>query len=296
MLSYRHAFHAGNHADILKHTTLTLVLASLLRKDKPFTVFDTHGGAGIYNMSDPRVEQTGEARSGITRLLEYTNQVPAPEPMEQYISLCRSYSCLGLYPGSPEIERMLMREQDKLFVAELHNTEIKILQENMAGPPLIGSGISTPRTRVLHMNGFEMLQSYLPPKIRRGAILMDPSYETNDDYVNTANSLRMALAKWNTAIIVLWYPLLHHRRNEIDNIKETLSAVTRVKVKDSPDFCAELHITSQSETSLHQTRLYGSGMLILNPPYMLEQQMEECLPFLAKTLDNENGSWCITRL
>lgn len=299
MLSYRHAFHAGNHADILKHFVLTLILKSLTKKEKPFTIFDTHGGAGIYQLDDPRLLQTEEAMTGILKFLQFVEQNQnIPTPLIEYIELCKKYSSVGLYPGSPEIERFFMRSQDKLFVAELHNTEIKNLKENLTSPIVNFAHMQNPSITVEHTNGFEMLYSKLPPLIRRGLIICDPSYETSRDYTDTPLALEKAMHKWNTGIIALWYPLLCHRINELNKMKEYLqNALKQAKFSnDNNSFFVEMEVEPIPKDKEARSGLYGSGMIIINPPYNLQNQIEETLPYISKALSEKDGKWNIHKL
>lgn len=298
MLSYRHAFHAGNHADILKHSCLTLILASLLKKDKAFTLFDTHGGGGLYQLDYEGLVHTGEAEEGILKILDYIEKEKPPESLLPYLNLVQKYVEKGLYPGSPEISRTMMRSQDKLFVAELHNTEIEVLRGNMEQPvarTTNSPGKTGPSITIRHENGFSMLSSSLPPLVKRGLILMDPSYETESDYQNPIKALSLAAKKWETAIIALWYPLLTHRTQQLDNmlcqIAEGFSLACRHN-GDRKVITAELLVNSPVGEQA-STRLYGSGMMILNCPYMLEEQLQTNLPYLVSSLSPQQGSWKI---
>ncbi len=294
MLSYRHAFHAGNHADILKHLTLTLILDSLTKKEKPFTVFDTHAGAGLYDLNDSRLNQTEEAKKGILKLLDIIQETEKiPEPLLKYIEICKLYKNEGLYPGSPEIERCLMRNCDKLFISELHNTEVQVLEENIKSKPLYKKEQGYPSVFLRHEDGFSLLSSQLPPLIKRGLIITDPSYEITMDYTNVSKKLRNALEKWNTPVIAVWYPLLEHRQEEISLMKSELivTAERFFEKKDNPFIFAELCINSIPNADEDLPRLYGSGMMIINPPYQLDEQLKEALPFVAQALAEKNGTW-----
>lgn len=293
MLSYRHAFHAGNHADILKHCTLTLILGSLLKKEKPFTIFDTHGGAGIYRLDFEGLLHTGEAESGILRLLDYAKKSPPPAALETYLSLAEKYVGTGLYPGSPEISRAMLRSQDKIFVAELHNTEIAVLKGNMSGKNSLfrlGHQQQDPSLTIRHESGFSLLASSLPPHVKRGLILMDPSYETASDYQDPIRALGQAARKWETAIIALWYPLLSHRQGELDNMLCQVAEGFSLACRHNGDrrvLTAELRIASPESESA--PRLHGSGMMVLNSPYQLDQQLGEVLPYLQEALAPQAG-------
>lgn len=304
MLSYRHAFHAGNHADILKHSCLTLILSSLLKKDKAFTVLDTHGGGGVYQLDYEGLLRTGEAEKGVAQLLAYAKKEDPPPALRPYVELARKYVAKGLYPGSPEISRTMMRRQDTLFVAELHSTEIEILRGNLESPPqvtlaepLVGMPLSgSPGISIRHESGFAMLKSCVPPLARRGLILMDPSYETDSDYEQPITALSQAAKKWGTVIIALWYPLLPHRRCQLDNLLNQVAEGFSLACRHNGDrrvLTAELQIAPSSQEI--GARLYGSGMIILNAPYLLEEQLDAILPYLVQALSPNEGSWEVRR-
>ena len=291
MLSYRHAFHAGNHADILKHSCLTLILSSLLKKDKAFTVFDTHGGGGLYQLDYQGLVHTGEAEKGILKLLEHTTQAEPPQSLSAYLELVKKYVSQGMYPGSPEISKTMMRQQDKLFVAELHNTEIEILRGNLS--ILDKEKKQVPGISIHHESGFSLLKSCLPPVARRGLILMDPSYETDSDYQQPIQTLSQAAKKWETAIIALWYPLLVHRSQQLDNMLSQVAEGFSLACRHNGErkvITAELQV-APAEDDQETPRLYGSGMMILNCPYLLDEQLQETLPYLVQALAPTQGSW-----
>ena len=204
MLSYQHAYHAGNHADILKHCILTFVLNHLNSKDKPYTFYDTHSGSGIYDLLDNRSCKTGEAQKGILQLF-HSNEQNMPELLTQYLKLTSVYLEQNLYPGSPEIERALMRSKDTLILSELHPQEIENLRENMKKHA--SQKADEPSIQIHNRNGWEMLKALTPPKTVRGAVLIDPSYEEEKDYKDAAETIISVNKKWSSGIILLWYPL-----------------------------------------------------------------------------------------
>ena len=298
MLSYRHAFHAGNHADILKHSMLMLILQSLQKKDKPYTLIDTHAGAGIYTLDDERTVKTGEAAEGIVRLLRAAEAAPAdvPEELLPYLKLCREYEKQGKYPGSPEIMRNFLRPtagslvaaksgvakggakstatpaQDKLILLELHNTEIDVLRINMKRTA------DSSRIHIHHRDAYEAMSALVPPEPKRGLLLMDPSYEVDSDYINVMDSLREAHRRWTSGIICLWYPLLKRRQAETAELK---AALADCAAKTPSSFMtAELLVDSEE----NETGLYGSGMAVINPPWHLDDSMRKTLPYLASVL------------
>ena len=219
MLSYQHIFHAGNHADLLKHTVLIQVLKSLNKKDKPYTFFDTHSGSGLYDLTDGRSLKTGEAGKGI---LAFEAQKDVPAAFADYLSFVKPYLSDSRYPGSPEIERQFMRTQDTLILSELHPQEIENLRANMKKPC-----DTSPSVQVHNRNGWEMLRALTPPATKRGAALIDPSYEETSDYENAADTILAVHKKWSNGIIMLWYPLLAHREGEIESMLDRITEGVR---------------------------------------------------------------------
>jgi len=304
MLSYRHAFHAGNHADVLKHIVLVSVLQYLKEKPKPFTVFDTHAGGGRYQLKDERLLRTGEAAAGIERLLAAGDgQIPGPGSL--YLSICRSYAQAGYYPGSPEIERCLLSSSDSLILSELHPAEIGILRTNMALPVLFSTGSSREpvKVQIHHRDGYEMLKAVVPPPIRRGLAFIDPSYEDAGDYVLTAETVAAVHKKWQTGIILLWYPLLAHRMAETETMKQMIKAAAGPAgtetldiqlMVNTPDSHREMPLGESAGTA--PPRLYGSGVFILSPPWKLGEYLQAVLPGLADILAVDgHGTWRISR-
>jgi 23S rRNA (adenine2030-N6)-methyltransferase len=277
MLSYRHAFHAGNHADILKHSILARIVSYLIEKEKPFSYIDTHAGAGIYQLDDEWANITGEALMGIRLLIDKQD---IPESLLTYVSLCRKYFSVGhRYPGSPEIVRSLSREKDSLTLMELHSSEIDNLRHFMGG---------NDRIHIHNRDGYSGLLALTPPDPRRGFCLMDPSYETADDYAKTAEAFLAAHAKWPVGILVLWYPILERRQGELLALKDRFftSGIQGI-------LAAELLIREKTaDEDGGGFGLLGSGMLIVQPPWRLEEDLRTMLPYLAETLgQNGKGSW-----
>jgi 23S rRNA (adenine2030-N6)-methyltransferase len=325
MLSYQHVYHAGNHADILKHLTLTILLDHLNEKEKPYTVFDTHGGAGRYSLEDDRALKTGEAITGVKKLLASEDggnrtsfQLKDTATSEQtedsqtatdiqasyatYISICRAYGKHSLYPGSPEIERCLMRKSDTLILSELHPQAIEELRIAMQMPVMTSNPTaeteadytnSEHETVVPHIHfrdGWETLSALTPPVIKRGMVLMDPSYEDESDYIKCADVLCSVHKKWPVGILALWYPLIAHRKNEIEMMKNTIINSAKSGAVPSAVVDAQLCITTpESMTGL--AALYGSGMLIVNAPYKFDEKIKTALPRLANVLGGGSGSW-----
>ena len=278
MLSYLHAFHAGNHADILKHFVLTYTLHSLNKKEKPYTFFDTHSASGLYDLYDNRVIKTGEAEKGIQNFLQ--NAQNYPEELTDYINLIKEYTKKNMYPGSPEIERRLMRTQDILVLSELHPQEIENLRKNMENP--VFQSNNSPQIKIHNRNGWEMIKALTPPPTKRGAVLIDPSYEENSDYTDAAQTICEINKKWSNGIIILWYPLLVHRESEIKVMLQTITDSAK-KVNNNVEI-ANLQLCVYSKDEKDLPRLYGSGILVINAPWKLEETGNKVIDYVRSVI------------
>lgn len=286
MLSYQHEYHAGNHADILKHICLCAILDSLCRKDKPFTVIDTHASAGIFSLSDERLLKTGEAKEGI-EFLKSLSLFQCPQPFSEYFKRELPYLEQGLYAGSPEIERLYARSNDKIHLVEKHPQAIENLRTNMSMPLHVEDGLKKSCiTPLIHNeDSYKALTALTPPLIKRGLIICDPSYEDAEDYRKVTDSLKTAHKKWNTAIIALWYPLISRRKNETVQMLTELEDFGKLGTMPCDCFNIELKVRTPEEMSEENgPHLYGSGMFIMNPPYMLKEKMEETAGWLENIL------------
>ena len=282
MLSYQHIFHAGNHADILKHFVLFQVLNSLNKKEKPYTFFDTHSGSGLYDLLDSRSLKTGEAGKGIIQLLTSTKNDEKTfdsELFSQFLSFIESYTSKNLYPGSPEIERKLMRPQDFLILSELHPQEIENLKKN------IYEEENSPKIKIHRRNGWEMLNALTPPATKRGAVLIDPSYEETADYIDAAHTICSVHKKWSNGIIMLWYPLLVHRESDIEGMLNEICSFAKSQ-NQNIEIC-DFRLCAYSKEEKDLPRLYGSGMLVLNSPWKLKEETEGLLEYIKNGISNQ---------
>ena len=271
MLAYRHAFHAGNHADVLKHITLTLVLRYMNQKDKSYRMIDTHAGAGGYSLEGQYAQKKGEYLQGVARLWESND---LPEAVADYMALVRQFNPDGMleqYPGSPAFAQMLLRSQDQLRLFERHPTDHRILEAYLG---------EVRGAEVKDTDGFEGLKGQVPPSSRRAVVLMDPSYEGHGDYPKVISSLREAILRFPEGVYMVWYPQVSKleaaqlpRRLEGLAPKGWLHARLTVQQPDSQGF-----------------GLAGSGMFILNPPYTLRDQLLEVLPWLTEVLGQYDGA------
>ena len=288
MLSYQHIFHAGNHADLLKHSVLIQVLESLNKKEKPYTFFDTHAASGLYDLKDNRSLKTGEAEKGITH---FADKADMPQAFASYMSFVQKYLKDSLYPGSPEIERSFMRKQDTLILSELHPQEIENLRNNMKTGGNSDS-VSQPNIQIHNRSGWEMLKALTPPATKRGAALIDPSYEEVIDYQIAADTICAVHKKWSNGIIMLWYPLLAHRESEIEGMVNQITNEARAQNANIEIADLRLEVFDKNEhkeVSLEEfrasqgknpPRLYGSGMLVLNAPWMLKENTLETIDYI----------------
>ncbi|CAN5460997.1 23S rRNA (adenine(2030)-N(6))-methyltransferase RlmJ [soil metagenome] len=265
MLAYRHAFHAGNHADVLKHTILTLVLRYMNEKPKPYRLIDTHGGAGGYSLEGRYAQKKGEFEQGILRLWDRDDLPPA---VADYVQLVRQFNPDGMleqYPGSPAFAQMLLRAQDQLRLFELHPTDHRILASYIG---------SVKGAEVYDKDGFDGLKGQVPPSSRRAVILMDPSYEGHGDYSRVIVSLREAMARFAEGVYVIWYPQVS--KLEAAQLPKRLEAL-------APKGWLHARLTVQRPDS-QGFGLAGSGMFIINPPYTLHDQLLSVLPYLTDVL------------
>lgn len=288
MLSYQHVFHAGNHADILKHYVLIFTLNALNKKEKTYTFFDTHAGSGLYDFFDNRSLKTGEAEKGILYLLEnIKNQAAEIPSLCDYVDFVKKYTSKNLYPGSPEIERSFLRNQDFLVLSELHPAEYENLCQNIKK--------DSKNIQINNKNGFKVLTSLTPPVTKRGAVLIDPSYEEKQDYEDAAQTIINVHKKWSNGIILLWYPLLLHRTSDIQLMKEKIENAVKNQNQNTeivdlqllintPDSHREVSLEDFEKDKKNPPRLYGSGMYVINAPWHLAEEGQKTVNLLQKML------------
>lgn len=287
MLSYVHAFHAGNYGDILKHTVFFHTLSHLLKKDKAFCVLDTHSGSGRYLLNDQRLLKTGEAQQGIQKLLKAPEEELKTIFGTSFLSILKEYSDKGFYPGSPEIARTVLRKKDILLLNELHPAVFEELKTNIHSPLLATLPEKTvlPSITLSREDAAVFLNRSVPPAVKRGCVIIDPSYEDAEDYRNTALMFSKAWKKWSSASWLIWYPLLSRRKDEIEALKQTVTDTVEStnSTQDKKSVFFEIQIRDESSlTGL--SSMYGSGMLAVNPVYGLTEKMAQALPLMEKYL------------
>jgi len=279
MFSYRHAFHAGSHADILKHLVMIHLVQYLQEKPGALTIVDTHAGAGIYSLIDGFAAVSKEADQGIYRLSNFAKSNPVSSGIANYLECIYSENAdneITVYPGSPFILARLLRSQDRLKLFELHPKEIDILRHNMSQLK------QAKQVDIYAEDSFARLKGLMPPPSRRGLALIDPSYEDKQDYRYLDNAIEEALHRFATGCYAIWYPCLSRR--------ESASLPDHMKKIAANHKRSWLQVELRVENAPKERRLQASGMFIINPPWTLEKQLSESLPILMKALAQGDGA------
>ncbi|WP_112827251.1 23S rRNA (adenine(2030)-N(6))-methyltransferase RlmJ [Rhizobium cremeum] len=266
-MNYRHIYHAGNFADVLKHAVLARLIVYLQQKDKAFRLLDTHAGIGLYDLSSEEAQKTGEWQDGIGRLIEAELPEAVATFLAPYLDAVRTLNPAGpirLYPGSPKLARVLFRPQDRLSAMELHPDDCRALSRLFEGDYQV---------RVTELDGWLALGAHLPPKEKRGIVLVDPPFEIEGEYERLVDGLSRAWRRFSTGVYCLWYPI--KKGAPIAAFHQALKDLEIPKM-----LCAELSVRSDRET----TGLSGSGLIIVNPPYTLKEELHAALPELKRVL------------
>ncbi|EGR2126990.1 TPA: 23S rRNA (adenine(2030)-N(6))-methyltransferase RlmJ [Vibrio cholerae] len=271
MLSYRHSFHAGNHADVLKHIVQSLILNSLQQKEKPFVYHDTHSGVGRYDLTHEWSEKTGEYKQGIARVWQQDN---IPAELDSYLDAIRQLNqgeTLRYYPGSPRVARAHLREQDRMVLTELHPSDYPLLEQEFHRDRQVS---------IYKEDGFARLKASLPPQERRGLVLIDPPYELAKEYRDVVRAIAQSYKRWATGIYAIWYPVVN--RCDIDDMLEGLQGLEIRKI---------LQIELGVAPDTNERGMTASGMIVINPPWTLESQMQAILPFLKQAIAPATGHY-----
>lgn len=269
MLSYLHAFHAGNFADVLKHIVISEILQYLAQKEKPFEYIDTHSGAGLFNLESESATKLNESSQGIGKL----NAVDWPE-LASYFAVISQYNAdgkLAFYPGSPLIAQHFMRPQDRGWLFELHPREYESLKENVRNKRQI---------KAAHADGFKGLLALLPPQSRRALVLIDPSYEVKADYATVFKVVADAYKKFSTGVYAIWYPVVD--RGRIDLLERLF---IESDIRNIQRY--ELAVTADAKAK----GMTASGMIVINPPWQLKERMALLLPRLVEALAEDDGAF-----
>jgi 23S rRNA (adenine2030-N6)-methyltransferase len=301
MFSYRHAFHAGNHADVLKHTVLIAVLRHLTQKDAALTVLDSHAGAGLYRLDGDYAETSGEAADGIVRLVHQGKpNVPTSEAarkimadglapaLQDYVDMVASFNskdALRVYPGSPFIIQRLLGGRDKLKLFELHPTDAKSLAANIAQ---LEAGR---QVAVLREDGFEGYKKFLPPPARRALLLCDPSYEIKSDYARVATMIADALKRFPTGTYAVWYPIIPRpEAHELPRKLKTLATKAGKSWLNATLTVKSSKLTTTETGDTKRPGLPASGMVVINPPHTLKALLQAALPQMAVVLAQDRNA------
>ncbi len=270
MLSYRHAFHAGNFADVLKHMVLVTLIQSLRRKETPFFYLDTHAGIGSYDLQAAMARKTAEWQAGIGVIWQAGD---APPVVADYLAQVRAFNGEGelrRYPGSPLLVRPLLRDKDRMRLCELHPRDIEQLQQVFQGER---------RAQLAREDGFAALKSALPPPQRRGLVLIDPPYEVKTDYQTVADALQQGLKRFATGMYAVWYPVVD--RAQIERM------LRRIRDVAADGGAKSVLVVEQCLRPDEQMGMSGSGMVVINPPWQFDEQMRAALDWLLPRLSED---------
>ncbi len=288
MFSYRHAFHAGNHADVLKHTVLLAVLRYMTQKDTALNVFDTHAGAGLYRLDGDYAKTSEEAAEGFLKLVATKPQQPFAPALQDYVDMVAGFNSgdrWSVYPGSPFIIQSLLRERDKLKLYELHPTDTKTLTANVAQ---LDAGR---QVAILREDGFEGLKKFLPPPSRRALVLCDPSYEVKNDYGRVLDMVADALLRFATGTYAVWYPIIP--RPEAHDLPKRLKTMANKAGKSwlhATLTVKSSKLTQDAQGEVVRPGLPASGMFLINPPHTLKAQLKDALPQMVELLGQDSNA------
>ncbi len=260
-MNYRHVYHAGNFADVLKHIVLVLCLGYLQKKDGGLCLVDAHGGAGLYRLDSEEAGKTGEWERGIGSL---AGRDDAPPDITAYLDLVRSDFVAQRYPGSPFLMAQMARSQDRFIACELHAPTFEILRAVLA---------PYRTARAVHMDGYECIRARIPPKERRGLMLIDPPFERKDEFQRLAKQMEAWKKRWATGVYLLWYPIKAHL--PVENLKEAARELSLPRT-----WCAEILI----QPRYRPDTLNGCGVILFNAPYTVPERIEAILPYLKNAM------------
>lgn len=279
-MNYRHAYHAGNFADVVKHIVLARLVEYLKLKDKAFRVVDTHAGIGLYDLGSANARKTGEWQGGIGRLMQGLLPQPVAELLRPYLDAVRAVNEAGgltRYPGSPSLVRHLLRRQDRLSAIEFHPEDAATLKTLFEGDF---------QTRVMHLDGWLALGAHVPPKEKRGLVLVDPPFEEEGEFERLVDGLCRAYRRWPGGLYALWYPIKD--RGAVTGFRRALAESGIPKILD---------VAFEIRPPSHEPRLDGCGMILVNPPFTLEGELRTIFPALHKLLALEEPSrWSLDQL
>ena len=272
-MNYRHLYHAGNFADVLKHTIMIVLLQALSKKETPFCFLDTHAGIGLYPLQSIEAQKAREYESGIANLLSLPID-NAPEIIQNYISIINHFNFdqLQYYPGSPLIAEKCLRDQDQLILCELHPEDVATLKNNMPR----GKHIA-----IHHTDGYLGMKAFLPPKLKRGLVIIDPPFEVTNEFELMTQALQRALTHWQSGHFMIWYPIKNH--------KAVQTFYKNIRNLEKPMLMIEFELNRPPV----EEKLFQCGIALINPPWQVEELLtSSLLPYLAKTMD---ASWTLDK-
>ncbi len=277
-MNYRHIYHAGNFADVFKHVLLTALIESLSRKDKPFCYLDTHAGIGYYDLQQRNAQKTQEFINGIFKLLKQ-DSAALPKLIAQYLQRVkkgnREQGARGFryYPGSPTVVRQLLRPLDRMILTELHTEDALSLKQLF---------LHDKQVAVHHLNGYQALKAFLPPKEKRGLVLIDPPFEETNEFEQIMRNLQLAVDRWPVGVYAIWYPI----KNKTD-VQHFYRALKKSGIREI--LCCEMHLPEVESRGLN-----ACGMVVVNPPWQWKEEIARVLPVLCDVLSEpERGSCCV---
>lgn len=273
-MNYRHAYHAGNFADVIKHIILIIVLSALKRKETPFCFLDTHAGIGLYDLQSIAAQKKQEYHQGILPLLS-VGSADLPESIQHYIDAVlslqpfRDDAALSFYPGSPWIAQTVLRPQDQMILCELHADDYRTLKQNMT---------EFDRVAVHHMDGYSGMKAFLPPKLKRGLVMIDPPFEVNNEFDLIVNSITYALKHWRSGHFMIWYP--------IKDKKVVHSFYERIRSLNVESFAVHFSLLSAAKVTKgsEDNKLSSCGILLIQPPFQVKEQIQSVLPLISSAL------------
>ncbi len=264
-MNYRHCYHAGNFADVVKHAVLVVLLQALQRKDTPFCFLDTHAGIGLYDLQSLQTQKKQEYNNGIAKLFfADTNELPLP--LQNYLSVVKKYNAnnqLHFYPGSPLIADALLRSQDQMILCELHKEDYQTLKDNFS---------KRKNSAQHYMDAYCALKAFVPPKLKRGLVLIDPPFEITDEFEQLTNALQRTLKHWRAGHFMIWYPIKNH-----DAVHSFYHSIRSFNVE-------HLIIDFKLNEAVEEGKLSACGILLINPPWQVKETIETLLPYLSSAL------------
>lgn len=276
-MNYRHIYHAGNFCDVFKHVLLISLVKYLLRKDKPFCYLDTHAGIGRYDLQHKNAQKTQEFKEGIFKLLQ-SNTTQLPKLISEYLHMVKMGNNeqdgenLRYYPGSPALVRKLLRPNDRMVLTELHPDDVLLLRQIF---------LHDKQVAVHHLDGYQALKAFLPPKESRGLVLIDPPFEKTDEFSQITKQLQLAITRWRTGIYAAWYPI-----KDIKEVNRFYGSLKNSGIREI--LCCEIHLPSLDSN----TTLNACGMVVIHPPWQWKEEIKLVLPVLCDSLSKPATGNC----